>query len=74
MPLILLDGAGQVERDVAEPYGLGEMVLDDGASLGYTCTETITCVNILCIRLRPKNRKGQVFLKDSCLEKSCTHF
>lgn len=65
MPLILLNGAGQVERDVAEPDGLGEMVLDVDASLGYTCIETRTFVNIT------RSRKGQVFLKETCLEKSC---
>lgn len=40
MPFILLNGSGQVQRDVPEPDGLGEMVLDSCALLCNTYTET----------------------------------
>lgn len=38
MPLVLLYGPCQVEGDVPESDGLGEMVLDRCASLRNTCT------------------------------------
>lgn len=44
MPLVLLDGPCQVERDVPESNGLGEVILDGRASLCNTCTR-ITSFN-----------------------------
>ena len=37
MPLVLLDGPGQVQRDVSQSDGLREVILDGCAAIGDTC-------------------------------------
>lgn len=40
MPLVLLDGPGQVQRDVPQSDWLREVIFHSGAAVGYTCRNT----------------------------------
>ena len=62
VPLVLLDALGQVQGDVPQPDGLGEVILDSGAAISDTCAgETLHKWQNQRIRpgLRPRNRTGQ---------------